>query len=135
MEWLKSLASLVGRILLVLIFLHSGIGKIEDFEGVAQHMAKYAVPYTHYFLYGAIIFELAGSILVILGYYARFGALLLLVFLIPTTYIFHRDFSVQIQMDMFMKNLSMFGGCLILLGMGPGRFSLDYIFKGRPKKG
>jgi len=134
MEWLKSLASLVGRILLVLIFLHSGISKIQNFEGTAQYMANYGMPYTPYFLFGAIIFELAGSIFAILGYYTRLGALLLIVFLIPTTIIFHTNFDDPIQIIMLMKNVSMFGGCLVLLGMGPGRFSLDYIFKGRPKK-
>jgi putative oxidoreductase len=134
MEWLKSLASLVGRILLVLIFLHSGISKIQNFEGTAQFMAQYGMPYTSFFLFGAIVLELAGSIFVILGYYTRLGALLLLVFLIPTTIIFHTNFDDPIQIIMLMKNVSMFGGCLILLGMGPGRFSLDYIFKGRPKK-
>ena len=134
MEWLKSLASLVGRILLVLIFLHSGIGKIENFEGTAQYMANYGMPYTSYFLFGAIILELAGSVFVILGYYTRFGALLLLIFLIPTTIIFHTNFDDQIQIIMLMKNISMFGGCLILLAVGAGRFSMDYIFRGRPKK-
>ena len=134
MEWLKSLASLVGRILLVLIFLHSGIGKIQNFEGTAQYMANYGMPYPPYFLFGAIIFELAGSIFAILGYYTRFGALLLIVFLIPATIIFHTNFDDATQIIHLMKNVSMFGGCLILLGMGAGRFSLDYIFKGRPKK-
>ena len=134
MEWLKSLASLVGRILLVVMFLHSGIVKIQDFDGTARFMAQYGIPYTPYFLFGAIILELAGSIFVILGYYTRFAALLLIVFLIPTTIIFHTNFEDPMQSIMLMKNVSMFGGCLILLGMGPGRFSLDYIFKGRPKK-
>ena len=134
MEWLKSLASLVGRILLVLIFLHSGIGKIENFEGTAQYMANYGMPYTSYFLFGAIILELAGSVFVILGYYTRFGALLLLIFLIPVTIIFHTNFEDPNQIIHLMKNVSMFGGCLILLGMGPGRFSLDYIFRGQSKK-
>jgi putative oxidoreductase len=131
MEWLKSLGSLIGRILLVLIFLHSGIGKIENFEGTAQYMAKYGMPYTSFFLFGAAIFELAGSVFVILGYYARFGALLLLLFLIPTTIIFHTNFDDPNQMIHFMKNVSMFGGCLILLAVGAGRFSLDYVFRRR----
>jgi putative oxidoreductase len=134
MEWLKSLATLVGRILLVLIFLNAGIDKIEGFEGTAKFMAEYGMPYTSLFLFGAIIFELAGSIFVILGYYARFGALLLLIFLIPTTIIFHTNFGDPNQVIHFMKNVSMFGGCLVLLSMGPGRFSLDYIFRGRQKR-
>ncbi|MGQ9646640.1 MAG: DoxX family protein [Thermodesulfobacteriota bacterium] len=134
MEWLKSLGSLIGRILLVLIFLQSGISKIQNFEGTAQYMTSYGMPYTAFFLFGAIIFELAGSVFVILGYYARLGALLLLLFLIPVTIIFHTNFDDHIQSIMFMKNVSMFGGCLILLAMGAGRFSMDYIFRRQPKK-
>lgn len=134
MEWLKSFGSLIGRILLVLIFLNSGIGKIEHFEGTAQYMAQYGMPSTSFFLFGAIIFELVGSITVILGYLTRFGALLVLIFLIPTTIIFHTNFDDPIQIIMLMKNVSMFGGCLVLLAMGPGRFSLDYLFKDRKKR-
>ena len=134
MEWLKSLGGLVGRILLVLIFLKSGIDKIENFEGTVQYMVKYGMSYSHYFLVGAIFLELGGSISVILGYVTRLGALLLIILLIPATLIFHTNFEDPIQIIMFMKNLSMFGGCLVLLAMGPGRFSLDYIFRGRQKR-
>jgi putative oxidoreductase len=133
MEWLKGFGMLIGRILLVLIFLDSGKGKIENFTWMAQYMASFGMVYTNYFLVGAIFLELIGSITIILGYYARFGALLLLIFLIPTTIIFHTKFADQIQMIMFMKNVSMFGGCLLLLSTGPGRFSIDY-FRGKKKK-
>ena len=134
MEWLKSLGCLIGRILLVLIFLNSGIGKIENFEGTGQYMAKYGMPMTSLFLFGAIVFELVGSITVVLGYWARFGALVLIIFLIPTTIIFHTNFADPNQVIHFMKNVSMLGGCFILLGMGPGRFSLDYLFRERKKR-
>jgi putative oxidoreductase len=134
MEWLKGFGVLIGRILVVLIFLQSGIGKIENFQGTAQYMASHGIaPYTNFFLVGAIFFELVGTITLILGYYARFGAMLLLIFLIPTTLIFHSNFGDQIQMIMFMKNVSMFGGLLVLLAVGAGRFSLDYFFR-RGKK-
>jgi len=133
MEWLRSLVTLIGRILFVLIFLNSGIGKIENFDGTAQYMATYGMVYTSFFLFGAIILELVGSISIILGYFTRFGALLLALFLIPVTIIFHTNFDDPIQIIMLMKNISMFGGCLILLGMGAGRFSLDYLFRGRQK--
>jgi len=131
MEWLKAFGSLIGRILLVLIFLNSGIGKIGNFEGTAQYMAKFGMPYTSFFLFGAIVFELVGSLSVIFGYFTRFGALLILIFLIPTTLIFHTNFSDRIQMIMFMKNLSMFGGCLLLISVGAGRLSLDYFLRGK----
>lgn len=134
MEWLKAFPMLFGRILLVLIFLQSGIGKIANFEGTAQYMAGHGMPYANFFLVGAIFFELVGSITVILGYFARFGALLLLIFLIPTTLIFHNIFADPKMMIHFMKNVSMFGGCLILLASGAGRFSLDSLLRGNRKK-
>jgi putative oxidoreductase len=133
MEWLKAFGILIGRILLILIFLQSGIGKIGNFEGTAKFMASNGVPYANFFLVGAILFELVGSIAVILGYFTRFGALLILIFLIPTTLIFHTNFADQVQMIMFMKNVSMFGGCLILLSQGPGRLSIDYLLRGKKR--
>jgi putative oxidoreductase len=133
MEWLKAFPMLIGRILLVLIFLYSGITKIEDFGGTAQYMASHGMPYANFFLVGAIFFELVGSATVILGYFARFGALLLLIFLIPTTLIFHSNLTDQMQFLMFMKNVSMFGGCLILLASGAGRFSLDSLLRSKKR--
>lgn len=127
MEWLKAFAVLIGRILLVLIFLKSGLGKIENFQGTAQYMASHGMPFSNFFLVGAIFFELVGSITVILGLFARYGALLLLIFLIPTTLIFHNIFADPKMMIHFMKNVSMFGGLLILLAFGPGRLSFDYL--------
>jgi putative oxidoreductase len=134
MEWVKSFGSLIGRILLVLIFLNSGIGKIGNFEGTMQYMIKFGMPYTSLFLFGAIVFELLGSITIILGYFTRFGALLLIIFLIPTTLIFHTNFADPGQKIHFIKNVSMLGGCFLTLSFGAGRFSLDYLFRGRKKK-
>jgi putative oxidoreductase len=131
MEWWKSLAGLIGRILMVLIFLNSGIGKIGKFDMTAQYMARFGMTYPNLFLLGAIVFELLGSLTVILGYYTRLGALLLVLFLIPTTIIFHTNFADPLQLVQFMKNLSMLGGCLVLLGMGPGHWSLDTLLRDR----
>jgi putative oxidoreductase len=133
MEWLKSFGSLIGRILLILIFLQSGVGKIENFEGTAKYMAGYGMPLVNFFLVGAMFFELVGSITVILGYFSRFGTFLILIFLVPTTLIFHTNFADPMQKINFMKNVSMFGGCLLLLSQGPGRFSLDYLLRGKKK--
>jgi putative oxidoreductase len=133
MEWFKAFVGLIGRILLVLIFLNSGIGKIGNFEGTAQYMAKFGMSNTSFFLFGAIVFELLGSITVILGYFTRFGTLLILIFLVPTTLVFHTNFADPMQKIQLMKNMSMFGGCLVLLAAGAGRFSLDYLLRGKKK--
>jgi len=92
------------------------------------------MPMTTVFLLGAIFLELVGSITIVLGYFTRFGVILLLVFLIPTTLIFHGadDPGQKIQ---FMKNVSMLGGLLILVSAGAGRYSLDYLFRERKKRG
>ena len=129
MEGWKALAGLIGRILLVLIFLLSGIGKIFNFEGTVQYMAKVGMPMTTFFALGAIFLELVGSITVILGYFTRFGAVLLLIFLIPTTLIFHGNIGDPMQKIHFLKNVSMFGGLLVLLVSGAGGFSLDYLIR------
>jgi len=134
MEWMKAFAMLVGRILLVLIFIQSGVGKIGNFAGTAQYMAKFGMPYTTFFLLGSIFLELVGSITIVLGFLTRWGALLLIVFLIPTTLIFHTNLADHMQMIHFMKNVSMLGGCLVILGAGPGRLSLDYLFGGRKRR-
>jgi len=134
MENWKALAYLIGRILLVLIFLQSGIGKVGNFEGTAKYMASHGMPFPTLFLIGAIFFELVGSITVITGYFTRLGALLLIIFLIPTTLIFHNIFADPKMMIHFMKNVSMFGGCLILLASGAGRFSLDSLLRNKKKK-
>ncbi|MFB3924468.1 MAG: DoxX family protein [Syntrophales bacterium] len=129
MEFWKSSAVLIGRILLVFIFLVSGIGKIANFGGTEQIMAQHGIPLTPYLLVGAIFCEIAGSITVILGYFARYGAFILLVFMIPTTIIFHGNIADPMQKIQFMKNVSMFGGLLLLLILGPGNFSLDHLIR------
>ena len=97
-------------------------------------MASQGMPYATFFLVGAIFFELVGSITIILGYFTRFGTLLILIFLIPTTLIFHTNFADPMQKINFMKNVSMFGGLLVLLSVGAGRFSLDHFLRGGETK-
>ena len=116
---------LIGRILIALIFLLSAFGKITDFSGTQQYMASAGMPATGLLLVAAIAFELFGALSVLLGFRARWGAIALIVFLIPATLIFHTDFADQNQMIHFMKNLSIMGGLLFVVAHGSGAFSLD----------
>ena len=116
---------MAGRILLVVIFVVSGVGKIANPEGTERFMASMGMPLTEFFLGCAVVLELGGAASVLLGYRARLGAILLIIFMIPTTFIFHRDFSNPLQVIMFLKNTSMTGGLLMLAAFGPGPFSLD----------
>ena len=116
---------LVGRILLSAIFVMSGIKKITGFAGTQQYMAAYGMPLASLFLIGAIFLELGGGLSLLLGCRARLGAIALLIFLVPTTLIFHTKFSDQVQVIMFMKNLAMMGGLLLMTSSGAGSISLD----------
>jgi putative oxidoreductase len=126
---------LMGRILITSIFLMSGFGKITDWSGTAGYMASKGMPMVPLFLTGAILFELGGGLSVLLGFKTGTGALVLAVFLIPATLIFHNFWTLdgmeqQMQMAMFMKNFSILGGLLLLTAFGPGPISIDNRQKG-----
>ncbi len=116
---------LVGRILLAAIFLMSGLNKILHSQATQQYMASAGMPATGLLLVGAIVFELAGAVLLVVGWKTRIGAWLLIIFLVPTTLIFHTHLSDQNQVIHFMKNLSMLGGLLYVAAYGPGPLSIE----------
>lgn len=118
--------TLIGRILLGLIFLMSAINKIADPQGTQQYMTMMGMTWmTTLFYLGAVVFELAGSLSLLLGYRAKVGGWLLLLFMVPTTLIFHTNFADQNQMIHFLKNLSIMGGLLYVARYGAGRYSID----------
>ncbi|MBA2117159.1 DoxX family protein [Bremerella alba] len=127
----QGLLTVVARLFIVTIFLMSALGnKIPQFSSVAQYMASEGVPAAQVLLVGAIVFLIVGGLSILLGFYARVGALLLFTFLVLATYFFH-DFwtlegdAVEGQMIHFMKNLSMMGTMLFIMAVGSGPWSLD----------
>jgi putative oxidoreductase len=119
-------APLIGRILLGAIFLMSGLNKVTNPEGTQQYMMAMGMTWaTTLFYLGAIALELGGAASVMLGYWTRVGAWILIAFMIPTTLIFHSNFADQNQMIHFMKNVAMMGGLLYVATFGPGLISLD----------
>jgi putative oxidoreductase len=121
---MRSYIPLIARVLLGLIFVMSGFSKITGFESTQQHMASHGIPLTAVALVGAIVIEILGGLSVILGLWARAGAISLVLFLIPATLIFHTDFGDQTQMIMFLKNLSIMGGLLLVTAYGSGEYSI-----------
>lgn len=124
--------TVLGRVMLALIFFMSAVGnKIPNYSGVVEYMAGKGVPAPQILLAGAILFLVAGSVSIILGYKARIGAGLLLVFLILATYYFHNFWAFedaqarQMQTIQFMKNLALMGSMLLIIANGSGPFSLD----------
>ena len=129
---LQGIVAVLGRLLLCTIFLLSAVGnKIPNFQAVAGYMAKEGVPAPQVMLAGAIAFLIAGSLSVILGYKARIGAALLLVFLVLATYYFHDFWTLsdpqaqQEQMIQFLKNLGLMGAMVLIIANGTGPMSLD----------
>lgn len=126
---MKDLGALLGRILISIIFLMSCIGKIKDPVGTKAYMAANGMVAVDLFYIGAIVLLLAGAISLILGFYTRYGVILLIIFLIPTTLIFHTNFAQKIQAVQFMKNLAILGGLTYVLVNGAGSLSIDALMK------
>ncbi len=122
---------LVGRILFSLMFIMSGMGHLTKSAGMAQYAGAMGVPAPTLAVIITGIMLLLGGLSVILGYKVKVGTILLVVFLIPTTFMMHAFWGIedpmqsQMQMAMFMKNLSMLGGALLLYHFGTGPLSLE----------
>ncbi len=127
---LQNYSALAGRIFIALIFIISGTGKVGSFDSTAAYMSAHGMPMSSLFLSGAIIFELMGGLSLLFGYKTHYGVMMLALFLIPATLIFHPFWSVppeayRLQMIMFLKNIAILGGLLTVLAHGPGKFSVD----------
>ena len=124
---MRNVTNLIGRILMVAIFLWGALGKIKGYAGFEQYMqhlglAPWLTPLV-------ILLELGGGIAVLLGLYTRVMALALAAFCISTAVLVHYHPQDEMQMINFMKNISMTGGFLILAAYGAGKLSLDERFK------
>jgi putative oxidoreductase len=126
----QSLALVVGRAFLALVFLASGAAKLLSWNSVSGYMASREIPWPSFFLCGAILLELGGGLSVLLGWKARIGAKALMLVLIPATLAFHGfwhepDAEVREQVLQFLKNLSILGGLILVAIHGSGPWSLD----------
>ena len=124
---MTNIADLVGRILISALFLLNGIFKISNYDGTIGWMESFGMP--GILIIPAIILEIAGPVLIIIGYKTKLAAGLLSLFCITTAFIFHNDFANQMQLTSFLKNIALAGGFLILFVNGAKGFSLDNKFK------
>ena len=114
----------LGRIFLSAIFLISGVGKIFNYEETIQYMENFNV--SGNLIIPAIIVEILFPILLIIGYQTKFSALVLSLFTLILAVIFHTDFSNQMQLISFLKNIAIAGGFLIIFVNGAGKYSIDH---------
>lgn len=120
---LSDAAKLVGRILLALMFVLGGWSKISGYSGTQQYMASAGVP--GILLPLVIIVELIGGLMIVVGYKTRLAALALFGFTIAASVLFHMNWAAPMQQLLFMKNLGIAGGFLLLFAAGAGAYSVD----------
>jgi len=124
MKNLESTALLVARILMPILFIVAGYGKLGDaYAGTQQYMQAMGVP--SFLLPLPILLELGGGLAVLFGLLTRTVALFTAGFTLLTALIFHSNFAEGMNQLMFMKNLTIAGGYLLLAVTGPGAFSID----------
>ncbi|MDX2314860.1 MAG: DoxX family protein [Gammaproteobacteria bacterium] len=114
---------LCGRVLLALMFVVAGYGKIGGYEGTQGYIEAMGVP--GMVLPLVIVLELGGGLAIIAGWQTRIVAVLLAGFCLVAAIIFHLDFADPMESILFMKNLSVAGGFLLLAAYGPGALALD----------
>lgn len=112
-----------GRALLSIIFIWAGYEKLTGFSGSQAYMAKFGVP--GQLLPLVILTELGGGLAILLGWKTKYVAIALAGFTLLAALIFHTDFASKTQLIMFIKNLAISGGFLVLAASGPGACSLD----------
>jgi putative oxidoreductase len=131
MNALTRYTPLLGRILLALIFVSAGYGKIRGFDGTVGYIASQGVPLPTLAAIGAIVIELGGGLLLIAGWKARWAAAAMAVFTVIAAVIFHAFWAAPADQAMnqsihFWKNIAIMGGLLYVVAYGAGPLSIEH---------
>ncbi|WP_372826043.1 DoxX family protein [Polaromonas sp.] len=127
--------SLLGRVLIALLFIPAGFGKIAGFAGTAGYIASKGVPLPEVAAALAIAVELGLGLLLLVGLQTRWAALGIAIFTVVITFIFHAYWNmpveqVMMQKQAFFKNIAVVGGLLTIVAWGAGAWSVDAKLKG-----
>lgn len=131
---MKDYIDLIARIFIAFIFLFEAYGIATDLKGTKQLMTNYGITWQQdMLLYGCLFLMVLGSVLVLIGYRSSFGAVLLLMYFIPITFIVHSWWNDPLeikleQAELFIKNFAIIGGLLMVVVNGSGRFSVRRLF-------
>jgi putative oxidoreductase len=126
---LSRFVDLPGRLAMAAIFVLSGVGKLSAVAAIQGYMEAFGLPAALF--YPTVAFELGAGLLLAVGMWTSWVASALAGFCVITGLVFHANFSDQIQQIMFMKNLAMAGGLVLILGHGARGASLDQVFDAR----
>ena len=123
MTSINTYAPIIGRVLIAVLFLLAGLGKLADVPGFTGYLQSGGLP--GFLAWPAIIFEIAVGVLLVIGFQTRLVGLAGAAFCVVSAALYHNNFADQTQMVMFLKNLAIAGGFLLLAANGPGKFALD----------
>ena len=130
MNALQNPLALIGRILLAIVFIPAGFGKIAGFAGTVGYATAMGLPLPQVGVAIALVIELFGGIALLIGYRTRIAAIALAVFVLVASFFFHAYWAVpaeqqMVQQLMFFKNIAITGGLLAFAAFGAGALSLD----------
>lgn len=131
LSFVSPAAQLLGRILLSIIFITGGLGKLAAAGPTIAYIGSHGLPFPELAYYVSVIVELGGGLLVLFGFQARLAALVLAGWCVVTGVLFHYHPGDQGQMINYYKNLAMAGGFLQLLALGAGAWSVDALLRRR----
>tara|TARA_B100000524_G_C23344314_1_gene259623 strand:- start:109 stop:495 length:387 start_codon:yes stop_codon:yes gene_type:complete len=120
---MSNFIDLIGRVFISSVFLLSGYNKIFNFDATVGWMEGFGVP--GFLLWPTIVLEILLPLLIIIGYHAKISAILLAIFSLTTAIIFHSDFSNQMQLIAFLKNLGLAAGFMFIAIHGTKDWALD----------
>jgi putative oxidoreductase len=126
----QSLLTLIGRILLAVVFVLSGIGKLSGFDGTVGTITSAGLPMAILLAIASIVVEIGAGIALIVGFKTRWAAAALVAFTLAAAMLFHNYWVLPadkqlLQQIMFLKNLAITGGLLMLVAFGAGAWSID----------
>ena len=120
---MTGIIQLLGRVMMALIFILAGLGKIQDPVGTAGYMQSAGLP--GILLWPTIALEVLVGLALAVGYKTRYVAFALAIFSVAAAVVFHRNFADEMQMIMFLKNIAIAGGLMLLAVGGSTAFSMD----------
>ena len=122
---MSSIAMLIGRVLLSIIFIQAGISKLMDLSGTTGYFESLSLPLASLVIWPVVLIELVGGLLVLTGLYIRIAATVLAVFCIVAAFTGHSDWANVVDFQAFMKDIAIAGGLIYVAAAGAGIISLD----------